>query len=146
MPGTRKAQNARYLLYCEVPMRYIENAQVDSQPVSVIEGQPNTGIFLVKPLMGRETMALLEVRVLAGEASSVHAHSHESVIYVVSGRLKTVIGNETFVLGPGDACRHPRAVRHRVEALEDTTFIEVKSPLVELRQIFGIGGASGEAP
>jgi quercetin dioxygenase-like cupin family protein len=127
-------------------MRYIENAQVDSQPVSTIEGQPNTGIFLVKPLIGGESMALLEVRVRAGAASSMHAHSHESLIYVVSGRLKTVIGNETFVLGPGDVCCHPRAVGHRVEALEDTTFIEVKSPAVELRQIFGIGVTSGEAP
>ena len=125
-------------------MLHIENAQIDSQPVSVIEGQPNRGIFLVKPLIGGESMALLEVRVRAGAASSMHAHAHESLIYVVSGRLKTIIDNETFVLGPGDACRHPCAVGHRVEALEDTTFVEVKSPPMELRQVFGIAAASGE--
>ena len=127
-------------------MRYVENAQVESQPVGTIEGQPNTGVFLVKPLIGGETMALLEVRVRAGEASAMHAHSHDSPLYVVSGRLKSMIGNETFVLGPGDACCHPCAVGHRVEALKDTTFIEAKSPAVELRQVFGIGAASGEAP
>jgi quercetin dioxygenase-like cupin family protein len=127
-------------------MLHIENAQIDGQPVSVIEGQPNTGIFLVKALLGGENMALLEVRVRAGAASSMHAHSHESLIYVVSGRLKTVIDDETFILGPGDVCRHPCAVRHRVEALEDTTFVEVKSPPMELRQVFGIAAASGEVP
>jgi quercetin dioxygenase-like cupin family protein len=125
-------------------MLHIENAQIDSQPVSEIEGQPNTGIFLVKPLIGGESMALLEVHLRAGAASAMHAHSHESLIYVVSGRLKTIIDDETFVLGPGDACRHPCAVGHRVEALEDTTFIEVKSPPIDLRQVFGIAAASGE--
>jgi quercetin dioxygenase-like cupin family protein len=126
-------------------MLHIENAQVDSQPVSTIEGQPNTGTFLVKPLMRGETMVLLEVRVRAGAASPIHTHSHESLIYVVSGRVKTTINNETFVLGPGDVCRHPRAVGHRVEALEDAVFVEVKSPPIELCQVFGPATGSGKA-
>jgi quercetin dioxygenase-like cupin family protein len=119
-------------------MLHIENARIDSQPVGTIEGQPNTGLFFVKPLMRGESMALLEVRVRAGAASLIHTHSHESLVYVVSGRLKTIINNKTFVLGPGDACRHPRAVGHRVEALEDTVFVEIKSPPIELRQVFGL--------
>jgi quercetin dioxygenase-like cupin family protein len=126
-------------------MLHIENSQVDNQPVSMIEGHPNTGIFLIKPLMRGESMALLEVRVRAGATSAVHAHSHESLIYVVSGKLKTVIDNETFLLGPGDVCRHPRAVDHRVEAVEDTLFVEVKSPAIAFRQVFGPATASGEA-
>ena len=121
-------------------MLYVENAQLESQPVRTIEGQPNTGTFFVKPLMRGESMALLEIRVRAGAASLFHAHSHESLIYVVSGRLKTIINNETFVLGPGDVCRHPCAVGHRVEALEDSVFVEVKSPPIELRQVFGPAG------
>ena len=127
-------------------MLHIENAQVDSQPVGTIEGQPNTGIFFVKPLMRGDSMALLEVRVRAGAASLIHTHSHESLVYVVSGRLKTIINNETFILGPGDVCRHPRAVGHRVEALEDTIFVEVKSPPVELGQVFGPAAASDALP
>ena len=125
-------------------MLHTENAQVDSQPVGAIEGQPNTGTFFVKPLMRGDSMALLEVRVQTGAASLIHTHSHESLVYVVSGRLKTIINNETFVLGPGDVCRHPRAVGHRVEALEDTLFVEVKSPPIELRQVFGLAAASDE--
>jgi quercetin dioxygenase-like cupin family protein len=127
-------------------MLHIENAQVDSHPVGTIEGQPNTGTFFVKPLMRAEAMVLLEIRARAGTASSTHTHSHESLIYVVSGRIKTVVDDETFVLGPGDVCRHPPAVAHRVEALEDTLFVEVKSPSIELRQLFGLAAASSEAP
>ena len=127
-------------------MLHIENARIDSQPVATIEGQPNTGIFLVKPLIRGESMALLEVRVRAGAASVIHTHSHESLVYVVSGRLKTIINDETFVLGPGDVCRHPRAASHRVEALEDTLFVEVKSPPIEFREVFGPVAASDALP
>lgn len=118
-------------------MLHTENSQVDSQPVTTIEGQPNTGTVFVKPLIRGDTMALIEVRMRAGVASSLHAHAHESVLYVVSGKLRTVIDKETFVLGPGDVCRHPGGATHRVEALEDTVFVEVKSPPIEFGQIFG---------
>ena len=118
-------------------MLYIENEQVESQPVSAIEGRPNTGTVFVKPLMRGESMALLEVRMLAGVASSLHMHAHESLLYVVSGSLRTTVNEETFVLGPGDACRHPRDASHRVEALEDTVFVEVKSPPIEFGRVFG---------
>ena len=126
-------------------MLHIENTQVESRPVGTIESQSNTGTFFVKPLMRGESMSLLEIRVRAGVASPIHKHSHESLIYVVSGRIKTIVNNEAFVLGPGDVCRHPCAANHRIEAIEDAIFIEVKSPPVELHQIFGLAAASGEA-
>jgi quercetin dioxygenase-like cupin family protein len=123
-------------------MLHITNDQIASQPVGMIEGQPNTGTVFVKPLMRGESMALLEVRMRAGVASSLHVHDHESLLYVVSGRLRTTIDNETFVLGPGDVCRHPRQASHRVEALEDTVFVEVKSPPIEFGQVFGPAAAA----
>jgi hypothetical protein len=56
--------------------------------------------------------------------------------------VKTIVNNETFVLGPGDVCRHPRDASHRVEALEDTVFVEVKSPPIEFGRVFGSVAAS----
>ena len=123
-------------------MLYIENTRIQAQPTDTIEGQQGAGTFFVKPLMQGEHMALLEIRVQAGTVSAVHAHSHESLIYVVSGKLSTVIGNQTFVLGPGDVCRHPGSTAHRVEALEDTIFVEIKSPLPELRKTLGLADGS----
>lgn len=121
----------------ENAMLHAENARVESRPVGMIEGRPNTGTFLVKPLLSGDNITMLEIRVRAGAASPAHAHAHESLVYVVSGRLRTTIAGETFLLGPGDACRHPRGVEHRVEALEDSVFVEVKSPAVEPGRIFG---------
>ena len=122
-------------------MLHAENARVEDHPVTTIEGQPNAGTMFVKPLLGGESMALIEVRLRAGVSSSLHAHGHESLLYVVSGRLKTVVDNETFVLGPGDACRHPVGATHKVEALEDTVFVEVKSPPMDFHRIFGAPAA-----
>lgn len=123
-------------------MLHIENSRIETQPVTTIEGQPNTGTVFVKPLLRGESMALLEVRMQKGVASSLHAHSHESVLYVVSGKLKTIVNKETFALGPGDVCRHPLGATHRVEALEDTVFVEVKSPPIEFGRVFGSAAAS----
>jgi len=121
-------------------MLHAENAQVEAQAIDSIEGQANTGTFLVKPLMRGNSMTLLEIHVRAGAGSPIHMHSHESLIYVVSGRLKTTIDCETFVLGAGDVCRHPPGAAHRVEALEDTVFVEAKSPPPDLHRIFGQRG------
>ena len=119
-------------------MLHVENKHVSPQSVRSIEGGQTAGPFFVKSLMHGESMTLLEVRMQAGVASPVHAHAHESVIYVVNGKLSTTIGIETFVLGSGDVCRHPCGVGHSVAALQETVFIEIKSPPPELKTVLGV--------
>jgi quercetin dioxygenase-like cupin family protein len=119
-------------------MLYSTNESVDAHAVTSIEGESTFGTFVVKPMLSGEKVSLLEVRLRRGTASSMHAHSHESLIYVVSGALKTIIGGRHYVLGAGDACRHPEQVMHSVEALEDTVFVEVKSPIPALSTTLGI--------
>jgi quercetin dioxygenase-like cupin family protein len=109
-------------------MLHVKNARIASQAVASIEGRRSKGIFYVKQLIQSQQMALLEVRVGSGVASAPHAHSHESLSYVISGKLRTSIGDDAFELGPGDVCRHPSGVSHTVEALQDSVFVEVKSP------------------
>ena len=58
------------------------------------------------------------------------------MLYVVSGRFRSTVNDEIFVLGPGDVCRHPRYAGHGVEAVEDMVFVEVKSPLIEFGLVF----------
>jgi quercetin dioxygenase-like cupin family protein len=48
-----------------------------------------------------------------------HAHPHEQVGMVISGRAVFVIGGEEKTLGPGDMYRIPGDVRHKVRALEE---------------------------
>jgi len=119
-------------------MKAAHNA--DREPIAVrsIEGTEVYGDTLqVKPLIAGDTMTLLEIRYAAGSGAPPHVHDHESVIYVVRGRIKTVIGTETHTLGPGDACRHPAGEPHGVEALEDALIVEIKSPPPHLGDLFG---------
>jgi quercetin dioxygenase-like cupin family protein len=119
------------------------NADVDPVAVNRIEGEPVLGgALFVKPLIEGDRMTLLETRVARGVAAPAHVHAHESLLYVVEGRVKTVVGAEEYIVGRGDACRHPAGVLHRVVALDDSIIVEVKSPAPELRSLFGFEGAS----
>ena len=112
----------------------------DREPIAVrsIEGAEIYGEALhVKPLIAGDAMTLLEIRYAAGSGAPLHVHDHESVVYVVRGRVKTTIGSETHTLGPGDACRHPAGEAHGLEALEDSLIVEIKSPPPHLGDLFG---------
>ena len=108
-----------------VAVRSIENAEVYGEALHV------------KPLIAGDAMTLLEIRYAAGSGAPPHVHDHESVVYVVRGRVKTTIGSETHTLGPGDACRHPAGEPHGLEALEDSLIVEIKSPPPHLGDLFG---------
>lgn len=104
--------------------------------VRTIEGEATSGDFQVRPLETGEQMALMEIHLEPGVSSALHAHEHESLIYVVRGRLKTKVGDNTYVMDPGDTCLHPRGVPHQVESLEETLFVEVKSPAPDIARLF----------
>jgi quercetin dioxygenase-like cupin family protein len=118
-------------------MNFTKNADTSALQIESIEGKAMVGALLIKPLIQGEQMSLMETQVAAGVAAPPHTHDHESLIYVVRGLLKTVVGDNSFVLGPGDVCRHPRNVSHFIEALEDSTFVEVKSPAPDFTRLYG---------
>ena len=96
------------------------NADVRAVPVSAVEGKPMYGgDMLVKPLIKGDEMTFLEIHYAAGVGAPLHTHTHESIAYVVKGRVKSTVGSEEFVMGPGDVCRHPKGVLHGLEAIED---------------------------
>ena len=113
------------------------NVDVEGRAINAIEGLAVHGDVTVKPLMGGEHMVMLEIRYAAGSGSPMHVHRHESLCYIVSGRAEATVGEESFTLGPGDVCRHPEGVPHGIDAIEDTTVIEVKSPAQPLEQFLG---------
>jgi quercetin dioxygenase-like cupin family protein len=47
-----------------------------------------------------------------------HAHPHEQMGMMISGRLEFTVGGVTRGLGPGDMWRIPGGVVHRVRALQ----------------------------
>jgi len=116
------------------------NADVKGFAVTSIEGEPMKGALHVKPLIRGNTMQLLELRYTAGVGAHMHTHSHESIVYVVKGKVKSTVGNEVHTLGPGDACRHPEGVLHGIESLEESIVVEIKSPAPDLGKVLGIAG------
>jgi quercetin dioxygenase-like cupin family protein len=100
------------------------------QPLVTVEGLPLVG--------GEGRFRLLEtassglaylIHYPAGVSSPPHAHDHDSIVYVLSGRLRGAVDGVEAVLEPGASVVHPRGVTHRVEALMDSMWVEFKSPL-----------------
>jgi quercetin dioxygenase-like cupin family protein len=61
-----------------------------------------------------------------------HAHPHEQMGMLISGRLQFTIGDETRIVGPGDVWRIPGGVKHHVIALEGpATALDVFHPIRE---------------
>ncbi len=72
-----------------------------------------------------------EFRLQAGFPLPMHDHPQEQTGYLVSGRLRLTIGDETHDVAPGDSWSIPGGVRHGAEVLEDAVAIEVFSPVRE---------------
>ena len=120
-------------------MHTAKNAETETIYPDKVEGLPFRGRVSLKAMLSGERMVMIEMRYPKGAASPEHAHDHESVCYVVSGRVRGVIDGAESVLETGDACVHPAGVPHSVEALEDAMIVEIKSPAVPLANFLGEG-------
>jgi len=79
-----------------------------------------------------ERMMLSVVTFEPGSVVLDHAHHHEQMGIMISGRLEFTVGGVTRVLGPGDRWRIPGGVVHRVRALEGpATALDVFHPIRE---------------
>jgi quercetin dioxygenase-like cupin family protein len=102
----------------------------DASPVELreLEGRALQTPAEVRELLLGDEAVLAEFRAPAGFHAGLHAHDHESLVYLLSGRILATVGDETRELGPGDAVLHLAGVAHSIEALVDTRWIEVKAP------------------
>lgn len=112
---------------------FISGTSVAVEPVGAIEGAAEQGGKLaIKPLMVGEDTLFMEVHRKRGLIDPAHAHpDHESICYLVSGRMRVVIEDQEFVAGPGDIWKHRAGVIHYHEALEDCVQIEIKTPAIK---------------
>ncbi|MEI9925082.1 MAG: cupin domain-containing protein [Bradyrhizobium sp.] len=110
------------------------NADVEAVTVSAIEGKPvYGGTIFVKPLIKGDEMTFLEIHYAAGVGAPLHTHTHESIAYVVKGKVKSTVGSEEFIMGAGDVLPSPhRGSLHGLEAIEDSVVVEIKSPAPDI--------------
>ncbi|HMR68066.1 MAG TPA: cupin domain-containing protein [Anaerolineae bacterium] len=78
-------------------------------------------------ISGEKTMTV-QFTLKKGGVVSEHAHPHEQIAHVISGRIEFTLGSETRILGPGDVVVIPPNMPHSARILEDTINIEIFSP------------------
>jgi quercetin dioxygenase-like cupin family protein len=113
------------------PLGRVFTARRDAEitRMTAVEGRPLGGEVQLRTLMVTPRMLFVETTFAAGQASQPHVHAdHESIVYVVSGKVRVTIDGREFVACPGDAWYNEPGVLHHIEALEPTVSVEVKSP------------------
>jgi quercetin dioxygenase-like cupin family protein len=108
---------------------FIASADAETTRITEVEGRPLPGPVQLRLLAATPSMVLVETTFAVGGGSRPHSHpDHDSIVYVVRGRMRVTIGGESWEAGPGDAFQHRPGVVHHMEALEETVTVEVKSP------------------
>jgi quercetin dioxygenase-like cupin family protein len=82
-----------------------------------------------KTLVYGKKMLMTEFRLRKGALLPRHAHEHEQTGYLVKGRIRLSIGTEVYDAQAGDSWSIPGGTEHSAEILEDSTAIEVFSPI-----------------
>ena len=54
-------------------------------------------------------------------------------------KVKSRVGDDEFIMGPGDACRHPIGVLHGLEAIEESLVVEIKAPAPDIAAFPAMG-------
>jgi quercetin dioxygenase-like cupin family protein len=102
--------------------------EIEAVALERVEGKHVAGGSTIKQLLVGRLGLLAEMTLPRGVSTPPHTHDHESLCYVVRGQVRATIAGASWVLGPGDSVLHPRGVVHSLEALEDATWIEFKTP------------------
>jgi quercetin dioxygenase-like cupin family protein len=92
--------------------------------------QALAGIRLKTLVYGDRTL-LTEFRLDKGSHLPKHAHPQEQTGYLISGRIRLSIGENTFEVEPGDSWCVLSNVEHGAEVFADSVAVEVFSPVRE---------------
>ena len=102
---------------------------IAAERLTAVEGVKEQGHVEARKLLVGDEILMLHVFRKKGLIDPVHKHmDHESMGYLISGRLRLVIGGEETIAEAGTAWMHPAGVDHYSEALEDCEQLEIKSP------------------
>jgi transcriptional regulator with XRE-family HTH domain len=107
----------------EVPIsRFFEESAQPRPPSFVVRTNERRRLRLsptgvIKDLISPDSpswIEMYELRLLPGGSSGndFHRHDGEKAGYVLEGQLQLMLGQESFVLNPGDAFRFPSVVPH----------------------------------
>ena len=75
-----------------------------------------------------ENLMVVEVHFKTGTVAALHSHPHEQITYVISGKFAFTVGDETYVVGPGDSLYKQPDIVHGATCLEAGTLLDVFTP------------------
>jgi quercetin dioxygenase-like cupin family protein len=116
------------------------NPQASNRRVTSVKYQPRAKRYYFDVGLGSVCLSgtdtggaycLLEVSLAPGMAVPRHTHTREDEVYfVLAGELEVTVGDETFVLQPGDTLLGPRDIPHKLRNSGNTTnhYLLVFSP------------------
>ena len=96
---------------------------------TTLKGFPLGG-FTLRPFAGDEVM-LVRVEGTVGALAPAHAHPHEQMSLVISGRIRFRMLGEERELGPGEALHIPSGTEHEALVLEELVMYEIFHPVRE---------------
>ena len=79
--------------------------------------------------MTGEHEMVTQIFLKAGCLVPKHSHVSEQITICMSGSMKFTIGDEEFILRPGELILIPSWVEHSAEAFEDTFEMDIFSPI-----------------
>jgi quercetin dioxygenase-like cupin family protein len=79
-------------------------------------------------LANNPRLMLVEHRMVQGWAGARHRHPHDQLVYVLSGLLEFVVGEQRFVVRGGDSLVVRGNVDHQASALEPAVLLDVFTP------------------
>jgi quercetin dioxygenase-like cupin family protein len=75
-----------------------------------------------------ERLMVTQFLISQGTELPKHSHPHEQISYVLSGQLEMQVGDERYLLQPGDSLLLPGGMVHSALALQDVMVIDTFSP------------------
>ena len=119
---------------------FVATVQASIRRATSVKHQPRSKRFYFDVGLGSVCLSgtdtggaycLLEVSLAPGMAVPRHTHTREDEVYfVLAGELEVTVGENTFVLRPGDTLLAPRDIPHKLRNCGNTTnhYLLVFSP------------------
>lgn len=86
---------------------------------------------ITRRLIAAERMMIAQIFLRKGDDVPRHSHHNEQITYVLSGKLRMLLGEHgerEFIVAAGEVLVIPPNVPHAAVALEDTLDVDVFSP------------------
>jgi quercetin dioxygenase-like cupin family protein len=110
------------------PELSLDLARVAAEEAHFFSPEPQ---LLRRILAHNDKLMLVEHRMERGWAGARHSHPHDQAVYVISGHLRFLCGDEAFEAQAGDSFVVRGDVEHQAWALESSVVLDVFTPTRE---------------